>query len=225
MPSSREELQDLVSTLTKAVFDLKQSKSEERAIGSKGPTSSSLATGVIKAGDSDDGGRKDFLEFVADLVNEICQGVYSCESEPQNPPWMPRKNLDRLRAALPKTLTQLVQLVRREVFIHFNYEKRAKLESLVVRWSQKRRDRVDQILVRELHAEEPGWIDYSRDEAVIKNQVADSIAELLVDDVCKFLKEIQKKNRKKTGGKKKKNKVWGRLIKGQRRRRQQAQPG
>ena len=42
----------------------------------------------------------------------------------------------------------------------FNYKKRAQKENLIVRWSHKRRDRVDQVLVRELHAEEASWTDY-----------------------------------------------------------------
>jgi hypothetical protein len=44
--------------------------------------------------------------------------------------------------------------------------------SFFCRWSQKRRDRVDQILVRELHSEESAWTDYAEDEAEVKDQVS-----------------------------------------------------
>jgi hypothetical protein len=62
------------------------------------------------------------------------------------------------------------------------------------RWSQKRRDRVDQILVRELHSEESAWTDYSEDEATVKDQLTDNIMDLLINDTVNvFLKIFEKK--------------------------------
>ena len=74
--------------------------------------------------------------------------------------------------------------------VAFGYEKRAAKENLIVRWSpQKRRDRVDQILVRELHSEEKEWTDYAQDETLVKDSVTDSLFELLLADTVDRLKQ------------------------------------
>ena len=74
--------------------------------------------------------------------------------------------------------------------VAFGYEKRAAKENLIVRWSpQKRRDRVDQILVRELHSEEKEWTDYAQDETQVKDSVTDSLFELLLADTVDQLKQ------------------------------------
>ena len=63
----------------------------------------------------------------------------------------------------------LSNIICREVMVAFGFEKRALKENLIVRWSpQKRRDRVDQILVRELHSEEKEWTDYTYDETIVQ---------------------------------------------------------
>ena len=53
----------------------------------------------------------------------------------------------------------------------FNYKKRAQKENLIVRWSHKRRDRVDQVLVRELHAEEASWTDYQGNIHILRKHL------------------------------------------------------
>ena len=66
---------------------------------------------------------------------------------------------------------------------------RALKENLIVRWSpQKRRDRVDQILVRELHSEEKEWTDYTYDETIVKDSVTDSLMEVLITDTVEHIK-------------------------------------
>lgn len=84
----------------------------------------------------------------------------------------------------------LISRVLKEVHVAFHYEKRAGKENLVVRWSQKRRDRVDQILVRELHSEETSWTDYSADEVIVKNQMADNILDGLLADTAQAFSKI-----------------------------------
>ncbi len=55
---------------------------------------------------------------------------------------------------------------------------------------------MDQILVRELHSEESAWTDYSADEANVKDQVTDSLVDmLLLDTVDVFAKIFEKKKK------------------------------
>ena len=61
------------------------------------------------------------------------------------------------------------------------------------RWSQKRRDRVDQILVRELHSEESAWTDYAADEATVKNQLTDALMDMLIQDTADIFQKIEEK--------------------------------
>ena len=103
---------------------------------------------------------------------------------------MAQKPLIKARLALPKDSGSLSSIVCREVMVAFGYEKRAAKENLIVRWSpQKRRDRVDQILVRELHSEETEWTDYSQDEAIVKDSVSEGLFDILITDTVDHVKQ------------------------------------
>ena len=131
-----------------------------------------------------------FVNFLFDLVKEISASIYSCETEKQSHIWMAQKPLMKARLALPKDASSLSSIITREVMVAFGHEKRAAKENLIVRWSpQKRRDRVDQILVRELHSEEKEWTDYAQDETLVKDSVTDSLFELLLADTVDRLKQ------------------------------------
>ena len=104
---------------------------------------------------------------------------------------MIQKPLMKAHLALPKDSASLAALVCREIMVAFGYEKRAIKENLIVRWSpQKRRDRVDQILVRELHSEEKEWTDYSQDETIVKDAVTESLFDLLITDTVDHVKQV-----------------------------------
>ncbi len=133
---------------------------------------------------------KVFLTFLCDLSCEAAKDIYRCRDAEQNPPWLPQLPLAKERMGLPRSAEALSRQIRNEVLTLLGHRKRAAKEDLVVRWSQKKRDRVDAILVRELHAEEAGWTDYSADEAAVKDQVADAIARMLVEDTAEELARL-----------------------------------
>ena len=54
-------------------------------------------------------------------------------------------------------------------------------------------DFVDQVLIRDLRGEEPGWVDYSRDEVKVKERVADALLQSLVDETVGVLRAIAEK--------------------------------
>ena len=56
-------------------------------------------------------------------------------------------------------------------------------------------DFVDQLLIRDLRGEEPGWVDYSKDEVVVKEKTADALLEALIDETVGVLKGISEKRR------------------------------
>ena len=177
VPSDKKELSNLSDSITAAFYSARKDGIPVDLAALK----STLATDDQNLSDS----HKNFVGFLVDLISEIVSDVYECENTEQNPTWMPQRPLDKERYQLPKDETQLKAKVNKEVMILFGHEKRAEKENRIVRWSQKKRDRVDQILVRELHGEEHAWTDYSADEVVVKDQLANSVMDLLLEDTIK----------------------------------------
>ena len=141
------------------------------------------------ADEGSSGSRGVFVQFVFEAVREIIVETYSCENETQNPMWMKQKPIQKSIMSTPKTEDHLRSLVDKELMILFGFERRSAKENLIVRWSpQKRRDRVDQILVRELHSEEVSWTDFSHDETLVKDSISNSIMDLLINDTVETLK-------------------------------------
>ena len=60
-------------------------------------------------------------------------------------------------------------------------------------WAGKKRDRVDEILVRELQEEEVIWTNYNEDEVIVKDQMADTLLEDLISDTTLVFERIYKK--------------------------------
>ena len=131
-----------------------------------------------------------YEDFLMDAVREIADDVRSAATAVQNPVWMPQKPLKKMALSVPQTEQGLAASVQSELNVLLGFEKRARRENLIVRWSpQKRRDRVDQILVRELHSEEAAWTDFSVDETSVKDALAETLLETLVNDTVAALKK------------------------------------
>ena len=113
-----------------------------------------------------------FVRLIFDLVKDVVADIFKVETDQQNPPWMLQKPLTKNRLKLAKNENILIQIVKREVMVAFSHEKRSQKENMIIRWSQKKRDRVDQVLVRELHTEEPSWTNYEDDEAQVKSKIS-----------------------------------------------------
>ena len=66
---------------------------------------------------------------------------------------------------------------------------------MFVRWCGKARDRVDNILVRELQEEEGAWVDYEKEEEELKDSVSQAILQHLLTDTISVIGGIIKKKR------------------------------
>ena len=71
--------------------------------------------------------------------------------------------------------------------------KKVSRENLLVSWAGKKRDRVDEILVRELQEEEALWTNYNEDEALVKDQMTDQMLDFLISDTAMVFANIYKK--------------------------------
>ena len=85
---------------------------------------------------------------------------------------------------------ELADKVEEAVLIQFNYRPRLRREGQLAKWSQKKRDRVDEILVKELQTEEKLWTDFSAEEAQVKRQTADAILDMLLEETVQLYKQI-----------------------------------
>ena len=122
---------------------------------------------------------------------------YEHETLTQPPPWLPPLPLDKLNFLAPGSLEDLKTRVAHEVVKDLKLAPRVSREALMVRWSGKKRDRVDEILVRELQEEEALWTDYINEEAVVKQQMGDALLELLITDTANTFSAIFKRKHKK----------------------------
>ena len=177
VPSSKEELPNYVTAITKTFLKnrhtLDMSPDEFQTLLADETPGSSRAT---------------FLKFLCDFIKAILSDLFKAEMEAQNPPWMRQKPLFLLNMTLSDD--QLVTRVQREVMVAFNHQKKTQKENMIIRWPHKRRDRVDQVLVRELHAEEAAWTNYEDDEVQVKDDLSNLILEALIDDTTRAFKQI-----------------------------------
>lgn len=77
--------------------------------------------------------RQKFVAFLFDLVADSVDEIFRCETEPQNPAWLPQKPIEKEKRSLPNSEAELLARVEKEVLVAFNYEKKARKENLVVR--------------------------------------------------------------------------------------------
>merc|ERR1712029_247130 len=176
VPSSKAQLQDLTTQMVK---DVHRMRANGMDIGWNDEDN-------ITHGSS----RGMFVTFVRDAVTEIACEVCAPDTERQNPVWMPQKPLRKMVMSVPRTEQGLILSVQAELNILMGFDRRAQRENLIVRCSpQKRRDRVDQILVRELHAEEEAWTNFTQDETHVKDALANSLLDALINDTVAALKK------------------------------------
>ena len=63
-------------------------------------------------------------------------------------------------------------------------------EGSYLRWTGKKRDAVDEILVQELQQEEKEWTNYDHDEVSVKKQVADAVLDELLAETYDLFQNI-----------------------------------
>jgi len=137
-----------------------------------------------------------YHEMLVDLVREKVERIYRDEGVEQNPPWMPAKPVKKLKFLVPKSLETLSERVKKQMHSDFGLVGRVERESLLVRWAGKKRDRVDEILVRELQEEEEVWTDFAVDEVEVKDQLVDTLVLELIQDTATTFNDVFKRKQK-----------------------------
>ncbi|KAK3514627.1 hypothetical protein QTP70_021536, partial [Hemibagrus guttatus] len=143
----------------------------------------------------DDESRKTYrqvlYQLASDILNKICADILEMSGTSQ-------KTVDKSMVSLVQTKQISVKLlkdaVKREIQKVLNLEQTDQemtemLQTLCKYWYAKR-DRVDYILIQELHNEEKEWVDYSNDQITVKMRLANEIFSFLLDDTISVLNHI-----------------------------------
>nr|CAD7405695.1 unnamed protein product [Timema poppensis] len=116
--------------------------------------------------------------------------AYGWEEPKPRLPWEWPLCSHRKKKLPPRSRDDLHDIVQRQVSQLFGFAPRPGRDNLIVRWSRRKRDCVDDLLMRESHEEEAGWTNYDQDEVTVKNEVTVCILNCLLDETARVFKEI-----------------------------------
>uniref|UniRef100_UPI00398F12AA centrosome-associated protein 350-like isoform X1 n=1 Tax=Pristiophorus japonicus TaxID=55135 RepID=UPI00398F12AA len=88
-----------------------------------------------------------------------------------------------LKSFIQRKVTKLLNLDGNDL------ETRGKLQKLM-KYGKSQRDRVDIILIQELHEEESQWVEYADDELAVKMKLTEDIFNILIHDTVDVLDSI-----------------------------------
>ncbi|XP_033477204.2 centrosome-associated protein 350 isoform X1 [Epinephelus lanceolatus] len=146
---------------------------------------------------------RSYRKAVYDLTWEILQDIYAEDPNADQPQWVkPRrvKSSSFHRVKTTGDLSKIQELISTEVLKLYGLTKDHSQKTdwqKMLKFGRKKRDRVDHILVQELHEEEAQWVNYDEDELFVKMQLADSIFDALLKDTANVLTLIYDKRAKR----------------------------
>ncbi|XP_041790944.1 centrosome-associated protein 350 isoform X2 [Chelmon rostratus] len=136
---------------------------------------------------------RSYRKGVYDLTWEILQEIYAEEPNTDQPQWVkPRRVKSSFfhRVKTAGDITKIQEFIASEVLKLYGLIKDQSQKTdwqKMLKFGRKKRDRVDHILVQELHEEEAQWVNYDEDELFVKMQLADSIFDALLKDTANVL--------------------------------------
>uniref|UniRef100_A0A3Q1FM35 Centrosomal protein 350 n=1 Tax=Acanthochromis polyacanthus TaxID=80966 RepID=A0A3Q1FM35_9TELE len=148
---------------------------------------------------------RSYKKAVYDLTWEILQDIYAEDPNTDQPQWLkPRrvKSSSFHRVKTPGDVTKIQEFIAAEVLKLYGLTKDQNQKTdwqKMLKFGRKKRDKVDHILVQELHEEEAQWVNYDEDELFVKMQLADSIFDALLKDTANALTLISDKRAKRDG--------------------------
>ncbi|XP_011877311.1 PREDICTED: centrosome-associated protein 350-like isoform X2 [Vollenhovia emeryi] len=140
--------------------------------------------------------RRIYNTFLFDLCKETIVEVYRAEYEKPGPSWTKPNVKIKPTMKIPKNVEELIEYVNKEVATLFGFKTKLQRENMVMRWSRKRRDRVDELLAREAQAEEDEWTKFHHDELAVKNGLTVAILDTLVMETATVMKIAYGKKRR-----------------------------
>ncbi|KAM8930596.1 LOW QUALITY PROTEIN: centrosome-associated protein 350 [Pelodytes ibericus] len=190
VPHTASEVEQLVQMATEQLWrwkhlggDLQEIRTSYTKIGEDDPDSAGCA----------------YKAVVFDLTLQIFHEICSPDPRGSQPPWKKPPRVSPLyarRVKDPHSLQDVKSFLTDEVLSLLSLKKAQNHKTdwqRMMKFGRKKRDRVDHILVQELHEEEAQWVNYDEDELFVKMQLADGIFEALIRDTVQVLQHIQEK--------------------------------
>ncbi|RXM92256.1 Centrosome-associated protein 350 [Acipenser ruthenus] len=144
---------------------------------------------------ADEESRKAYKQVIFDLTSDIFHDAFQEDLNTSTSPWRGKgvSTLSALLCSRP-TLKEVKSVMQAEVLRLLNLD-RSDLEMRRIlqkmsKFGKAQRDRVDYILIQELHEEEPQWVDYSADKLSVKMRLTEEIFDALLQDTIQVLKHI-----------------------------------
>ena len=160
-----------------------------------------------------------FKHLLFDLTGEIICDTYAEEELPEPMPWSKPRSRKRVfykGRSPPTTNDDLKPVVTAHVLTLLNKDisDDARMTSLMTTSAsgalksprsslrpkligRKKKDRVDEILIDELRAEEPEWVNYDADEEAVKMQLEVAIWDSLLLDTARALSDVAERKRRR----------------------------
>ncbi|XP_063154531.1 centrosome-associated protein 350 isoform X2 [Candoia aspera] len=142
-----------------------------------------------------------YKQAVFDLTREIFGEIFAEDPNLNQPLWMkPSRIISGYfrRVKNPNDLEEIKLFITTEILKLLNLRKESNNKTdwqKMMKFGRKKRDRVDHILVQELHEEEAQWVNYDEDELFVKMQLADGIFEALIRETIDLLNQITEKQK------------------------------
>ncbi|XP_055020509.1 centrosome-associated protein 350 isoform X2 [Boleophthalmus pectinirostris] len=140
-----------------------------------------------------------YKKAVFDLTWEILQDIFAEDPNVDQPQWVKPQRVKSSSFHKVRTageISRIQKFVTTEVLKLYGLAKDQYQRTdwpKMLKFGRKKRDRVDNILVQELHEEESQWVNYDEDELFVKMQLADSIFDALLKDTANVLTQIYDK--------------------------------
>ncbi|KAM6921118.1 centrosome-associated protein 350 [Xenentodon cancila] len=144
-----------------------------------------------------------YRKAVYDLTWEILQEIYAEDTNADHPQWVKSRQVKSSSIHRVKTsgdISKIQGFVTAEVLKLYGLTQDESQKTdwqKMLKFGRKKRDRVDHILVQELHEEEAQWVNYDEDELFVKLQLADSIFDALLKDTANVFSVISDKRAKR----------------------------
>ncbi|XP_027623723.1 centrosome-associated protein 350 isoform X2 [Tupaia chinensis] len=195
VPHTIEEVEILVHNAAEELWKWKELGHDLHSISF--PTK--LLGSASKGLDLESTSKRVYKQAVFDLTKEIFEEIFAEDPNVNQPVWMKPCRINSSyfrRVKNPNNLDEIKNFIATEVLKLFSLKKEPNHKTdwqKMMKFGRKKRDRVDHILVQELHEEEAQWVNYDEDELCVKMQLADGIFETLIKDTIDVLNQISEK--------------------------------
>ncbi|XP_014024905.2 centrosome-associated protein 350 isoform X1 [Salmo salar] len=205
VPHSAPKVEKLVDTATQEIWNqCKLGQGTQTLTGLPVPKPSEEFLGCDGEGkDQESQCVRSYRQAVYDLTWEIIQEIFAEDPNAHQPQWVKPRRMNSSyfhRVKSPGDITRVQAFITTEVLKLYSLKKDLNQKTdwqKMLKFGRKKRDRVDHILVQELHEEESQWVNYDEDELYVKMQLADGIFDALIKDTAEVLTQIQEKRLKR----------------------------